>query len=543
MINHPNRSGNSRSVAASADTVLDHDHVRDYDTLRALVQAHFTSGTGPLFRTDAYDLYAAYLGWMSYDRKTHTCTACRRFIESFGNLARIAADGSLESAVWPVNAPAFYRNSIMLLRARVRRAHVTGVFLTDVPTIGTPVTGDWHHLALTSVPTYAHPLLTNAQVTAAKLVDFTTVERALEDFTPAALNQALRVLTADAVNRSERFVAPVMWLKDLRERRDAEKNLRHRDNLLWNAIATAPEGFCHPRTSVVGSLLEDIGAGLGFEDIRRRFNAKVHPNDFQRPKAPPKTGTIDAAEAIFEKMGLAPALKRRFARVDEIEALWRPKPIEHSGPWVAQSSGLFGSLRMTQATPLTPLPLALPPTTITWEKFVRTALPTARSIDVMVPARGPFIALTTATNPEAPPILKWDSLVCRNPFAWYVYTGGSYASVWGLVPGWRPLTAVAALPPMWGDAPRPHLGDGVVLVIDGAADRSEVPLTLFPEFLRPELHGVRSVIEAHSKRSKLTGALKASACGLDLRRGRELGVMVRVRTAAGYAVYKIDRWD
>ena len=37
---------------------------------------------------------------------------------------------------------------------------------------------------------------------------------------------------------------------------------------------------------------------------------------------------------------------------------------------------------------------------------------------------------------------------------------------------------------------------------------------LFPEIIRSELHGVRSVIEAYSKRNGISGYSDASACGI-----------------------------
>jgi hypothetical protein len=53
---------------------------------------------------------------------------------------------------------------------------------------------------------------------------------------------------------------------------------------------------------------------------------------------------------------------------------------------------------------------------MTWEKFARTMLPEALSIEAQVPA-GPerFMALVTAANADAPPILQWDAEERRNP--------------------------------------------------------------------------------------------------------------------------------
>ena len=135
---------------------------------------------------------------------------------------------------------------------------------------------------------------------------------------------------------------------------------------------------------------------------------------------------------------------------------------------------------------------------MTWVKFAATVLPDAERLEFRVPDKGNFIALTTAAHPDAPPILKWDRPARRNPVAWYLYPNHSLATQWGLKAGWREVTAVAPLPTLWGDTPMPFLGEGVVLVLEGAADTLNPGNALFPSFLREELHGVRAVIEAHA---------------------------------------------
>src|SRR5204862_264880 len=106
-------------------------------------------------------------------------------------------------------------------------------------------------------------------------------------------------------------------------------------------------------------------------------------------------------------------------------------------------------------------PVDLPMVTMTWVKFRATVLPTAEAIDLYVPSRrGSFIALTTAADGDAPPILKWDRPGERNPVAWYVYPGGSPATSWGLTgEAWTPLTALVPLPTLWGSQPMAHLAE------------------------------------------------------------------------------------
>src|SRR5262249_16422363 len=143
---------------------------------------------------------------------------------------------------------------------------------------------------------------------------------------------------------------------------------RTRENLLWLAVATAPAGFCHVRSSVVGSLLEDIQDGKPFDAVKRAFDEKMSPLQYQRPTAPPSDGNIKQAEEPGAKPGSAGALRRRYARLEDLQTIWRPFAEPEATP-----DGVFGHLREKKRD----APLRATGSTMTWEKFARTVLPNA----------------------------------------------------------------------------------------------------------------------------------------------------------------------
>lgn len=525
MVNHPNRN---RKIAA-----FSHDHDADYAGLLNSVKATFAVRLGPLFVT-GLELNETYLSHLGAERGVHDCSACRRFINSFGGLVTIGEDGHTASAFWDVEAvPEFYQDAVAAMVKAIERAKVIGPFLSPDPIWGLPKTGLWTHFAVKSPTVYKHSLLTAGQAMAAKREDFNTVARALADFTPVLITEALRVLETGHLAQSEKFIAPLNWLADLHAKRGGTKDSRIKANLLWRAIATAPAGFCHPRAAVTGTLLEDIAAGLSFAEVKKRFDAKMHPLQYQRPQAAPSAGNIADAEKVIEKMGIARSLERRFARLDECETAWLPpKP----GTPV-RSGGVFSHLTPKGSTPIKTLDA--PASTLTWSKFAKTVLPAAEAIEVYVSAGTMnFIALTTAEHADAPPILKW-----ANPFAWYVYNGGSPASQWGLAPGWAKVTGIVQNPTMWGANPMPHLGEGLTLILDGCADtRTGQGNALFPECLMAELHSIRSTIEAFSRRAEMLGRENASACGLHIGT-KTIGYRLRVTVGGVKTDYQLDRWD
>ena len=518
-----------------------HDHEADYSALLASVRTTFNTITNlqkAIFLTDADGLFDLYLAKLpTSERQHHNCHACKRFIELYGSLATVAPDGTLLPVMWnQESAPDIYMVAFGEMRSRVKKARVVSPFWSKHTVWGTPVTGEWTHFSVIPLDCFVHAgmVLTAGQRMAAAKESFKNVSVALADVRPAILDEVLRMFESNAVRGAERFIGPVKWLRELQDRPKGKNG----EALLWLAVATAPEGYLHPRASVVWPLVEAIEAGEGFESVKAKFDAMTEPLMYQRPQALPSSGNIKQAEEIVARLGIAPALERRFARLEDLKAItWQPLTVKESAP----SGGIFGHLKTKEAARETVSPLALPPQTVTLDKFMRTVLPTAERIELHVPPVGPFTAFTAAADGDAAPILKWDSEQDRNPIAWYTYPGGSMAHRWGLSAGLVPVTAIVPFPT---NVKMPFLHEGFLFALKGCVDSNTgAGNALFPECLKQELFSVRSTIEAYSRSKEMQGRELASVCGYDLRKGSSCAAQVRVLTAGRWNEYRIDRWD
>lgn len=536
------------SIQLAEDAVTGNHHDADYDGFLARVQARFeanVSGGAPVFQTDATNLWELYLGSFlgPVDRQYHNCHACRHFIERFGGLVtignRVQQDGSTTPAIWDeLDAPEAYKPAVAAMARAVKRAKVTGVFLSSDAVWGTPETGVWHHLAVKPPASMVHKsrTVTAFQAAAAKAEDFKTVMHALNEFTQPHLEQALVLLRTESLYRSEKVLGQAEWLHGLHVARAAVHGPR-KANVVWRAIATAPAGFCHPRSSMIGTLLEDIAAGKDFSEVSRAFAAKMNPLQYQRPQAAPTAGALATAEKLVAQLGAAGSLARRFARLDEVKALWRPAPAKTD----AQGEGVFGHLKPKTTSPAQSM--AVPAQTMTWDKFQRAVLPTAERIEVRVPSIGPYGALVTAVNPDAPPILQWDTDSARNPVSWYVWNGVPQASQFGLRAGeFVDAEAIALKPSMWNGGGEHH-GFGVFLALAGARETRSAGAALFPEILKAEFHGIRSVIETYSRHAVLEGMDAPHVAGLVLTKGHSWNIQFRVTSGGQRLLYTLDRWD
>ncbi len=515
---------------------------------------HFAAAVGegaPLFTTDISDLWKLFVESIpEAQRKEYACDACRTFVSRYGALATIDENGNLASAIWGESSGIFAQATGRLADA-VGRARPNGVFFSNLSAWGTPITGPWEHLAV-SLPEsmiFRHALRTPRQEMAEKREDHAALCRALEDFSIEVVRNARQLLAAgDSLYRAEKVLGVAEWFLALHERRDATRNSRSKENLVWRAVATAPPGFTHIRSAMIGTLLEDLARGLDFAEIKERFDAKMHPLQYMRPTAGPSAGQIVEAEKAIAALAAAGSLDRRFARLEDVEAIWQPEASTAPPSNLASEAGVFGSLKAAVRRRKEPPTVEAPAITITWEKFARTVLPEAIEMEVYVPAANrSYIALTTADNASAPPILQWDREERRNPVSWYVYLNGSPPRDFNLAPdSYHRVTTVTLLPPMWGlDVPRPQWGQGVIFLLKGARDlKTSGGIGFFPEQLRAEFHPFRKTFEAFAKSTPVADQNEATACGLDLRKGGSWhNALIRVTSKSGRSSYQLDRWD
>jgi|HubBroStandDraft_4_1064222.scaffolds.fasta_scaffold00029_96 hypothetical protein len=524
----------------------DHDHY--YKEFERLIADRIASAQEPLFTTNAEGLWEAYLaGIPAEHRQYYNCRWCKRFIEKYGVLAAINADGRTStSLIWGVDVPRFFLDSAVRCGNILAKAKVTGVFINGDKVWGTPsnvagvgskyVGQTWTHLHGTPPTVFKSALKTADQESAEKTQDYITLKRGLDEFPVEAVVQAVRVLEADAVDRSEKTLGVAKWLLALHQ---SIASLRGpmRDNLVWLAVAKAPPGWCHVRSTMISTLLDDVVQGLPFETIKSRWDAKMHPLKYQRPVAPPKDGAIDAANKIMAKLQSEGALARRFARLDEVTALWRPRT-EEVAPAKAKG-GAFDHLKGKGGTAIKEV--ELPAKTMGWNHFRDTVLPDALEIEVQLGwGNLPFYGLTTAVNADAPAIIQWDGLpnLPRNPVAQYFWHGGSPASQWGLTPGWCKVDAICLKPCHWQSDKFSHHGGGVFFVIAAARESRMSGAAIFPETLRAEYHRIRSVIEAHSRQSEIAGMAEGNANGIALDGHGKL--TVRVKSKSGLDSYVLS---
>ena len=517
------------------------DH--QYKELRGLVNENFlvaaNSGEA-LLTTDAGDLFSVYLEAIPEEyRQEYNCHVCKDFFNRYGSIVTVLEDGTLRSVLWSgYSASSFFAPAVAALMEKVEGSRVSGAFVCSDRVAGQPVTGEWTHFYFEVPPTvrYNGNILTAGQRRAELKEDFLMLGNALREYPLLVISQAVTLLKQDTLYRSEKVLGIAEWFSALATSISEVKNQRKRENLIWKEVISAPKGFAHIRSSMIGTLLDDLVAGLPFDTVAARFAEKMHPLQYRRPQAPPSDGNIKQAEETIAKLGIADSLRRRFARLEEVDAIWRPKE-ENSAN--TTEAGVFSHLKNKPAGSKKLLVGEEKP--ISWIKFLNTVLPDVAELFLRVPSVGSFAAITTAEVEGSRVIHQWG-----NHFAHYLWDGGSRCSQWGLrSQEFTKVTAITNHTSTWFGGKQPaNTKPCIFLLLEGCKESVfNKGNALFPGNLISELHPIRKTIEAYSKSAALSGANEATACGIYFSGDTGYIVIKALLPGNVEALYKIDRRD
>lgn len=475
---------------------------------------------GQLFTTDATGLFDAFLSKLPASARQHyNCNACRKFVDTYGGLVHIDEKGHTTPAIWEgVETPPFFVEAILAVYGLVCAAKVDGVFYTDTQIAGvtanTPKAGPyegktWSHMHVAFMASVGEP----GRLMSERREEFKAIKRAVKEIPLKVVQQAEALVTSGALYRGDKVAAGIKWFRELHETL-AMPNIVE-DNVIWRATYNAPAGYAYVRSSVIGTLFEDIMAGFKVDAIKARFADKMDPTKYRRTTAELSSVQIDLAEKAVAEMGLAPAFSRRYITDTDLPpgaTLWEPSSYV---PRAAErKAGGFDHLKPKQ--PEIP-EIDIPAKLMTWEKFTRDVLSGAARIQYKVPLYGAFCGLTTAVAENAPKILQWD-----NNVSWCFPNPAARADEWKLQAGALvDVRKIISPPHMWGygDRFKQH-GQGIFMLLDGARDTRKLPGGgFFIEHMRADLMKYRRTIESHINRLVVEDAETATGFGIGLMAG------------------------
>lgn len=360
--------------------------------------AAFPEGTNPVYKTNT----------------EHDCSCCKNFVRHLGNVVSIK-DGKV-STVWDTYPSAPYPYDVVGAKMRefVLSQPITGVFRTAERQYGAEKTHQdlgegkvkvWNHFH-GRVESRHHTRDVGTQVgnyNAAVQV----FRRGLDELTREAVLTVRDLIDANALYRGQEHLPAMAAFSLLQAKYKALTTPAERELYVWEHASAPAARF---RNTVIGTLVQDLSAGVDEETAIRSFETKVAPQNYKRPTALITPTMVKQAMATITELGLEPALQRRFAKVSDISVnnvLW-----VNNSTRKHMANGLEDVLMSAAATRA---PKELRAEDITIDDFMKEVLPTCSSVELLVQSQhiNNFMSLTAPVHADAPALFKWD-----NNFAW-----------------------------------------------------------------------------------------------------------------------------
>ena len=378
----------------------------DRDRTWQVYLSAFPEGTNPRYR----------------ERTEYDCNACKSFLRKIGGLVAII-DGEV-ATLWDLEIGGQFQPVVEALHAYVSSLPIDNVYLHNEPTVGTDKEHAWlddkkkdqivwHHFhlrlpqALVAAKDQIGPRLSEYQ--AAHDVVF----RSLSEIKPDAVQLVQELIGQNLLYRG----AEKKKLVDTFSTMLAEFNKLHtqraRDLFAWRQVLGPNQWVCKIRNDVIGTLLVDLSEGVDLTAAVASFENKVSGTNYKRTTALITPKMREAAKQELEKLGLMPALDRRYARLEDLSIrnlLFADRNIRKK-----LDATVFDELPVkAQAAPnldrVEEVPIA---------KFLADILPTVKSMEIMVENKhvSNLVSLIAPLDLTAPTLFKWD-----NPFSW-TYNG------------------------------------------------------------------------------------------------------------------------
>lgn len=367
------------------------------DDVWAHYLASFPEGTNPIYK----------------NRTEHDCSCCKNFVRNFGNVVAVV-DGKVQS-IWDIpDLGNEYSVVAAALNAFVIAAPITGLFRSSEVKYGAEksrqvfeggTSKNWDHFFGAVAPRHQSRSVdkdrgdygTTAQV----------FKRGLEELTAESFSTVIDLIKSNALYRGEEHLASLQAFQKVQNAYKKLKSDAGRNTFVW-ANATSPASRF--RNTVIGTLIQDLSAGVDLESAVRSFETKVAPTNYKRPTALITPRMVQDAMKTIAELDLESALSRRYAKLSDVSVnnvLWVDNTVQ------GKMKGGVEGLLMDAATKQ--IPEKGKAEEITIDDFMSNVLPTVSSIDVLIQGihLTNFMSLTAPVHPDSGKLFKWG-----NDFGW-----------------------------------------------------------------------------------------------------------------------------
>lgn len=394
----------------------------NFNTLQRAMSAQFNEvKVGTLFmvdvdKNDLWDLYLSSFPEGSnpiYKENTeHDCNCCKAFIRQAGGLVAIV-NGELKS-IWDIEIGGFYQPVVDALSAMVKSKAIASIFLHTERWVGTEqsiVLGEdsetiiWKHFYLQLPASVVHHKDQIPTMKGESVNNYTVFKNSMNRLSLEAVDIVLDLIGQNSLYRGQEHTNVLNSMR--KQLSNFQLALPEKRELFyWSASVQLGRsgGF---RNTVIGTLVEDITSGVELEIAVKKFEDKVAPINYKRPKALITQKMIDDATKTVASLGIEEALVRRFATTEDLTI----NNVLFADRTAQQDMGVMGMLKpQTSSTPKDFGKVE----EVSINSFINNILPNAETVEMLLENNhsSNLVSLIAPVN-EAKNILQWG-----NNFTW-----------------------------------------------------------------------------------------------------------------------------
>lgn len=370
-------------------------------------------------------LWETYLkSFREAERQEYNCNSCKSFIGNYGKVVAIDPNTFKIKTFWDnVHTPGFEKIAKDLAKL-VKGSAVCNVFIQganefhgcdhNVQLLPNGSTRTWNHLYINIPNSFKFDRRCGFDSVAAYRGDararVEVFERSIRELKLEAVETVIELIERNNLYRGAEFLKS---LEEFRRTLITAKTLNPevRTNYCWLNFKSP---IAKIRNTAMGTLLIDLSNDVDLERAVRAYENIMAPANYKRPTALITKKQIEAAQKKVEELGLADALPRRHAHVEDIsvnDVLFVNRDTRSK-----MKGGVFDFL--VEASTVNPK-IFTKATEILAEDFVSEVLPNSKDVEILVENKHipNFVTLTAPENPNAGQLFKWN-----NNFAW-VYNG------------------------------------------------------------------------------------------------------------------------
>lgn len=381
----------------------------DPDELWKTYLASFPEGTNPIFR----------------ERTEHDCNCCKSFIRRYGSIVTVSPfDGAMVS-IWDgyLNLPSPYLEVCIAMSKAVHNSKIRDIFINDTASLGTDITYEnsdpsrpiiqWDHFFYRLTRSKDFVVRDDKDRNLKRGTARTRQDvlyRSLETISLASLDTVIDLIETDSIYRGAEHLKSVQAFRAVLEDY-IEVRPENRYSWCWHHQQKL-QALSLFKNSVIGTLVVDLCEGDLIEAAVKKFETKVAPTNYKRPKALITRRMIEDAQLTITELGFLDSLSRRYAVHEDITI--NNSTFADRTTWAFDT--VFDELKANVDIKYETFKHA---ETTSIQDFIQRVIPTCTKLGLYLENKheSHLVSLIAPKNAAAPTMFKWN-----NNFSW-VYNG------------------------------------------------------------------------------------------------------------------------